>query len=79
MEINEILNGFIDGANNSNTEKQVTKEMISEKFAETTQLISEYLLSTGINLSSQKLAQLLKLRRAMINFRAENLNAKQNL
>lgn len=71
MEINEILNGFIDGANNSNTEKQVTKEMISEKFAETAQLISEYLLSTEINLSSQKLAQLLKLRRAMINFRAE--------
>lgn len=68
----EILNAFIDGANNSNTEKQVTKQMINEKFAEMAQLISEYLLSTEINLSSQKLAQLLKLRRAMINFRAEN-------
>lgn len=78
MEENTILNAFVDGANNSNTEntekteKQVTKQMISEKFAETAQLISEYLLSTEINLSSQKLAQLLKLRRAMINFRAEN-------
>lgn len=72
MENNEILNAFVEGANNSNTEKQVTKQMISEKFAETAQLISEYLLSTEINLSSQKLAQLLKLRRAMINFRAEN-------
>lgn len=75
MENNEILNSFVEGANNSNTEnteKQVTKQMISEKFAETAQLISEYLLSTEINLSSQKLAQLLKLRRAMINFRTEN-------
>lgn len=75
MENNEILNGFVEGANNSNTEnteKQVTKQMISEKFAETAQMISEYLLSTEINLSSQKLAQLLKLRRAMINFRSEN-------
>lgn len=75
MENNEILNDFVEGANNSNTEnteKQVTKQMISEKFAETVQLISEYLLSTEINLSSQKLAQLLKLRRTMINFRAEN-------
>lgn len=72
MENNEILNGFVEGANNSNTEKQVTKQMISEKFAETAQMISEYLLSTEINLSSQKLAQLLKLRRAMINFRTEN-------
>lgn len=75
MENNEILNGFVEGANNSNTEnteKQVTKQMISEKFAETAQMISEYLLSTEINLSSQKLAQLLKLRRAMLNFRSEN-------
>lgn len=75
MENNEILTAFVDGANNSNTEnteKQVTKQMICEKFAETAQLISEYLLSTEINLSSQKLAQLLKLRRAMINFRTEN-------
>lgn len=75
MENTEILNTFVDDANNSNTEnaeKQVTKQMISEKFAETAQLISEYLLSTEINLSSQKLAQLLKLRRAMINFRTEN-------
>lgn len=78
MEANTILKAFVDGANNSNTEntenteKQVTKQMISEKFAEMVKLISEYLLSTEINLSSQKLAQLLKLRRAMINFRAEN-------
>lgn len=75
MENNEFLNGFVEGANNSNTEntkKQVTKQMIIEKFEETAQMISEYLLSTEINLSSQKIAQLLKLRRAMINFRAEN-------
>lgn len=75
MENNEILNSFVEGANNSNTEnteKQVTKQMINEKFADTVQMISKYLLSTEINLSSQKLAQLLKLRRAMINFYTEN-------
>lgn len=74
---NEILNAFVEGANaetseNSETANKVTFAEVSEQCKQTADILGNFLLDTDNVLSSQKLNQLLKLRRMLLNFRAEN-------
>lgn len=81
MENNDILNAFVDGANTEqNTEKntentenaKLTFAEVSEKCKECADTLGNYLLDVDNALSSQKLNQIIKLRRMLLTFRAEN-------
>ena len=70
-----ILNAFVDGANaetNAETAKKLTFAEVSEKCKECADTLGNYLLDVDNALSSQKLNQIIKLRRMLLTFRAEN-------